>query len=94
MKSGNRKVQTTLLGVLLATPFLVIASVVSAHITSLADNVRVDVLCASLAIVSIAVRILDGRLTLGSKPEYAKHGHVEPEGNTDLRGESNISLSC
>jgi hypothetical protein len=93
MKSENRKVQMTLLGVLLATPFLVIASVVGAHITSLADNVRVDVLCVALAFVSIAVKIFEGRFVVRSKTEYAKHGYVEPEVNTNLRGESHSSLS-
>jgi hypothetical protein len=94
MKSENRKVQMTLLGVILATPFLVIASVVGAHITTLADNVRVDLLCVALASVSITLKILDGRFSVKSKTEYAKHGYVEPEVDTDLRGESNISFSC
>jgi len=94
MKSENRKVQMTLLGVILATPFLVIASVVGAHITTLADNVRVDLLCVALASVSITLKILDGRFSVKGKTEYAKHGYVEPEVDTDLRGESNISFSC
>jgi hypothetical protein len=94
MESVNRKVQMTLLGVLLATPFLVIASVVGAHITSLADNVRVDVLCVVLALLSIAVKILNGHFTLRSKTGQVQSGDVGANGNTDLRGESTISLSC
>lgn len=90
MKSVNPKVQMTLLGVVLATPFLVLASVVGAHITSLADNVRVDVLCVALALVSIVVRIVDGRSFQG-KTEQVQNNEV---GNTDLRGKSNISLTC
>jgi hypothetical protein len=94
MESVNRKVQMTLLGVVLATPFLVIASVVGAHITSLADNVRVDVLCVVLALLSIAVKILNGHFALRSKTEQVQSGDVGTNGNTDLRGESTISLSC
>jgi len=94
MESVNRKVQMTLLGVVLATPFLVVASVVGAHITSLADNVRVDVLCVVLALVSIAVKILNGHFSLQSKTEQVQSGEVGANGNTDLRGESTISLSC
>jgi hypothetical protein len=92
MESVNRKVQMTLLGVVLATPFLVLASVVGAHITSLADNVRVDVLCVALAFVSIAIKIVDG-LALRGNTEQGQGGDVETNGNTD-RGESPISLSC
>jgi len=93
MKSVNRKFQMTLLGVVLATPFLVIASVIGAHITALADNVRVDVLCVALASVSIAVKIFDG-LALRGKTEQLQGSTVETNGNTDLRGKSTISLSC
>jgi hypothetical protein len=93
MKSVNRKFQMTLLGVVLATPFLVIASVIGAHITSLADNVRVDVLCVALASVSIAVKIFDG-LALRGKSKQTQGSTVETNGNTDLLGKSTISLSC
>jgi hypothetical protein len=93
MKSVNRKVQMTLLGVVLATPFLVLASVIGAHITSLADNVRVDVLCVALAAVSIAMKIIDG-LALRGSTEQEQGGDVETNGNTDLRGEFPLSLSC
>ena len=93
MKSVNPKIQMTLLGVVLATPFLVLASIVAAHLTSLADNVRVDVLCIALALISIAVRISDGR-SFQAKTEQVKSNQVEPVGDTDLQGKSTISLSC
>jgi hypothetical protein len=64
MKSVNRKVLMTLLGVVLAAPFLGIASVVGVHIAALAHNVRVDVFCVGLALASAAVRIVDGHLAL------------------------------
>ncbi len=93
MKRVNPKIQMTLLGVVLATPFLVLASVVGAHITSLADNVRVDVLCIALALVSIAVRMTEGRSFQG-KTEPVQSNETEPVGDTDLRGKSTIGLSC
>jgi hypothetical protein len=94
MDSGNRKVQMTLLGIVLAAPFLVVASVVGAHITSLADNVRVDVLCVALALVSIAVQIVNRHFALQSKTEQVQGSEIRTNGKTDLRGESTISLSC
>jgi len=91
MKSVNRKVLMTLLGVVLATPFLIIASVVGVHAAALADNVRPDVFCLLLALACVAVRIGDGNLVLTSSTERPKRGYVEPKDNTDLRGASTIS---
>ena len=81
----------TLLGVVVTSPFLVLASVVGAHITSLADNVRVDVLCVALAFVSIAIKIVDG-LALPGRTEHGQGGDVEPNDNTALRVESTFRL--
>ena len=86
MKSVNRKVLMTLLGVVLVAPFLMIASVVGIHVAALADNVRVDVFCVSLALASVAVRIVDGHLAL--KGERSKQGYLDPNGHTDLRKSS------
>lgn len=88
MKSVNRKVLMTLLGVALAAPFLVIASVVGVHAAALADNVRVDVFCVGLALASVAVRIVDGHTAL--RTERTRQA-VELNGNTDLRKSSIIS---
>jgi hypothetical protein len=90
MKSVNRKVLMTLLGVVLAAPFLVIASVVGVHAAALAENVRVDVFCVGLALASVAVRIVDGHLAL--RTEQTGKVHFEPNGNTDLPNSSLISL--
>ena len=92
MKSENRKVQMTLLGVVVTTPFLILASVVGAHITSLADNVRVDVLCVAIAFVSIAMKMVDG-LAFRGRTEQEQCGDVETNGNTALRVESTTRLS-
>ena len=79
----------TLLGVVLAAPFLLIASVVGVHAAALADNVRTDVFCVGLALASVAVRIVDGHLAL--RTERTKQGHVEPNGHTNLQKPSMIS---
>ena len=89
MKSINRKVLMTLIGVVLAVPFLVIASVVGIHAAALVDNLRVDVFCVGLALTSVAVRIIDGHLAL--RTEGTAQSFVGPNGNTDLRELSTIS---
>jgi hypothetical protein len=90
MKSINRKVLMTLLGVVLAAPFLLIASVVGVHAAALADNVRADVFCVGLALASVAVRIIDGHLAV--RAEQTGQLHFEPSGNTDLPKSSMIRL--
>ena len=88
MKSVNRKVLMTLIGVVLAAPFLAIASVVGVHAAALADNVRVDMFCVGLALASVAVRIVDEHLAL--RTERTGQGYFGPNGNTDLRKSSVI----
>jgi len=89
MKSVNRKVLTALLGVIVATPFLLIASVVGIHAAALADNVRADVFCAGLALASVAVKIADEHLAI--KVARREQGYPEPTGHTNLRKSSMIS---
>jgi hypothetical protein len=91
MKSVNRKVLMTLVGVVLATPFLLMATVVGVHVAALADNVRVEVLCIALALASVAVRIVDGHLALTGKVVPTERGSDKPKDNTNLRGVSTIS---
>ena len=91
MKSVNRKVLMALLGVAIATPFLVIAIAVGFQVASLVHNARADVFCICLALVSVAARIVDGHLALTGRTERADRGYVKPKDNTDLRGVSTIS---
>jgi hypothetical protein len=91
MKSVNRKVLVTLFGVVLATPFLVIASLVGLHAAALAENVRIDVFCVALALASVAVRMVDGHLAFASRNERPERSYVERKDNTDLRRASTIS---
>ena len=90
MKTVNRKVLMTLFGVVLAIPFLLVASVVGVHVAALADNVRVDVLCVALALASVAVRIVDGHLALTGKVVSVERSSTESK-NNDLRRASTIS---
>ena len=82
MKSVNRKILMTLIGVVVAAPFLAIASVVGVHAAALADNVRVDMFCLGLALAGVAVRIVDEHLAL--KTERTRQD-FRPSGNTDLQ---------
>jgi len=91
MKIVNRKVLMTLFGVVLAMPFLLVASVVGVHVATLADNVRVDVLCVALALTSVAVRIVDGHLARTGKFALAERGSDERKDSNDLRRASTIS---
>ncbi len=91
MKSVNRKVLMTLVGVVLATPFLLMATVVGVHVAALVDNVRVEVLCIALALASVAVRIVDGLMALPGKVVPTERGSDKPKDNTNLRGVSTIS---
>ena len=91
MKSVNRKVLMTFFGVVLAIPFLLLASVVGVHVAALADNVRIDVFCVALALASVVARMVDGHLALTGRTERPKRGYVEHKDNTDLRRASTIS---
>lgn len=92
MKSVNRKLLLTLFGVVLAAPFLVIASVVGAHTAALADSLRADLFFGGLALASVAVSMANGRMALTGRTERAERGCVETKDNTDLRGTSTMSL--
>jgi hypothetical protein len=88
MNSVNRKILMTLLGVLLATPFLVIAAVVAAHVASV-NHLRVDVLCVVLALAAIAAR--DGHVALLGRSERPQRESVKSKDHADLRGVSTVS---
>ena len=85
MKSVNRKILMTLIGVVLTGPFLVIASVVGIHAAS-KNGVRVDLFCLGLALASIAARIINEHYVL--RTERARPGLFSSHGDTDLRESS------
>ena len=89
MKSVNRKVLMTLIGVALAAPFLAIASVIGVHAAALANNVRVDMFCVGLALASVAVKILNQHQAL--RTEGTRQVYFGSSGNTDQLKSSVIS---
>jgi hypothetical protein len=85
MKSVNRKVLLSLLGIAAATPFLVIALIVGARAAALADGLQGDLLVVVLALASVVAGIGEGRIVLRREGAPAKR-RVEANGDVDLRG--------
>ena len=95
MKSVNRKVFFSLLGIAVATPFLVIALVVGLRATALAGSLQGDLLVAVLGLASLVAStgasLGEGRIGLSRESAAAKSGRVETEGDSDLRGISKLN---
>jgi hypothetical protein len=90
MKSVNRKVISTLLGIVFATPFLAVAAIVGLHAAALA-NVRADWTFVGLALASVVVSAVNGHGSLTVRTGQVDGG-AEHEDNADLRGTSSVSL--
>ena len=91
MKTVNRKMLLSLLGIAVTTPFLVIALIIGARATALAaDSFRGDLLVVVLALASLVASIGEGRLVLKREAVPARRGSVESEGDSDLRGVSTL----
>ncbi|HXM35054.1 MAG TPA: hypothetical protein VN920_07705 [Pyrinomonadaceae bacterium] len=88
MKIVNRKMFLSLLGIAVATPFLVIALVLGARATALADSLQGDLLVVVLALASLVASIGEGRLVLKREVVPARRGSVETNGESDRRGAS------
>lgn len=88
MKTTNRKMLLSLLGIAVATPFLVIALILGARATALADSLHGDLLVVVLALASLVASIGEGRLVLKREAVPARRGNTESEGESDLRGAS------
>jgi hypothetical protein len=86
MKSANRKVLMTLLGVMIATPFMVIASMVV--VSTFAETARADLLFVGLMLASVAVRIIDGQLA--NRTAQTEQDHEKQDGNMDLHESSTV----
>jgi hypothetical protein len=95
MKSVNRKVFFSLLGIAVATPFLVIALVVGLRATALADSLHGDLLVAVLGLASLVAStgasLGEGRIGLSRESAATKRGRVETESDSDLRGISTLN---
>ena len=88
MKSMNRKVLLSLLGIAIATPFLVIALVIGARVAAVADSLQGELLVVALALGSVFAGMGEGRIALRGETAPAKQGRPETESDTDLRGAS------
>ena len=91
MKIVNRKMLLSLLGVAVATPFLVIALVLGARATALADSLQGDLLVVVLALASLVASIGEGRLVLKREAVPARRGSIETKGESDLSGVSTLN---
>jgi hypothetical protein len=86
MKSVNRKVLLSLLGIAIATPFLVIALVVDARVAAIAHNLKGELWVVALALGSVFASMGEGRIALRGETALATKGRLETKGDTDLRG--------
>jgi hypothetical protein len=84
MKKVNRKMLHSLLGIAIATPFLVIALVVGARVAAIADSSQGGVLVVALALGSVFASIGEGRIALRHRTRLAKQGRLETKGDTDM----------
>ena len=91
MKTVNRKMLLSLLGIAVATPFLVIALIIGARATALADSLRGDLLVVALAMASLVASIGEGRIVLKREAVPARRGDAESKGEADLRGISTLN---
>ena len=94
MKKLNRTVLLSLVGVAVATPFVVIALVVGAKATALANGLQSDLLVVVLALASLVASMGEGLMGMNGQklgPAVAKRNRVESEGETDLRGASTFN---
>ena len=91
MKSRNRKMLLSLLGIAVATPFLVIALVLGAKATALANGLQGDLLVVVLALASLVASIGEGRLVLKREVAPARRGNVESEAEPEPRALSKLN---
>lgn len=91
MKRANRKVFLSLLGIAVATPFLVIALVVGIRATALADSLQGDLTVVVLGLAGVIASLGEGRMGLRREAAPARRGRGDTEGETELRGLSTLN---
>jgi hypothetical protein len=93
MKAVTAKMLVSLVGVLLAAPFFVVALVVGARAVALSQGSRDDLLLAALALCGAAISIANGMGRRAAKERGAARGQMEAGGDTaPRRGASAIHL--
>jgi hypothetical protein len=91
MKNMNRKILFSLLGIAVATPFLVIAIVVGLRATALADSLQGDLLVVVLGLASVVASLGEGRLGLKRESAPVRCDRVGADREPDLRGLSTFN---
>lgn len=91
MKNVNHKVLLSLLGIAVATPFLVIALVAGFRAIALAHALQGDLLVVVLGLASVVASMGEGRIGLKREGASSRRGRVEAESETDLRGISTLN---
>jgi len=86
----NRKILFSLLGVAIATPFLVIAVVVGLRATALADSLQGDLLVVVLGLASVVASLGEGRIGLEGKAVPVRCDRDDARAEQDLRGLSTL----
>jgi hypothetical protein len=92
MKAVTAKMLVSLVGVLLAAPFFVVALVVGARAVALSQGSRDDLLLAALALCGAAISIANGMGRRAAKERSAAREHTEAGGRTASRNASAIHL--
>ena len=87
MRTVNRKVIVSLLGIAIATPFLVIALVAGFRAIALANGLQGGSLVVVLALASVVASLGEGRM--GLTP--ARRARVKAESETDRTGLSTLN---
>lgn len=92
MKAVTTKMLVSLVGVLLAAPFFVVALVVGARAVALSQGSRDDLLLMALALCGAAISIANGMGRRAAKERNVARGRAEAGGGTAPRGASVIHL--
>ena len=92
MKAVTTKMLVSLVGVLLAAPFFVVALVVGARAVALSQGSRDDLLLMALALCGAAISIANGMGRRAAKEKNVARGRTEAGSGTAPRGASVIHL--
>jgi hypothetical protein len=90
MKAVTTKMLVSLVGVLLAAPFFVVALVVGARAVALSQGSRDDLLLMALALSGAAISIANGMGRRAAGDRNVARGRTEAGGNTAPRSGASV----
>jgi hypothetical protein len=90
MKTANRKMLLSLLGIAVATPFIGLALILGTRVSALGNSLQGDLLVVVLALASLVAGIGEGRLVLKRDAVQARHGDADSPSQTDPSGVSQL----